>query len=150
MTKQIQNPAQAFGQTDAESNFYQEIAEFKCRGTITAGDGVGLIWDETARTLLATAWDTNASGESASSGIGVALESGVAGDIIRVVKGGFALANIGSDTPAFGESIVGTTTAGVLAAVASDATTVAGTVIGFCLGDEDAATNKVPIWVATA
>lgn len=147
MTKMITNPSAAFGQTDAGSNHYQSVANFRAGGTIVAGDGVAVLWDVTARTLLAHAWDTDASGQTAHGGIGVALDGAVTGETVRVVTHGFALANIGADTPLLGEDIVGTTTAGVLAAQPPAAATIQSTVIATCLGAEDGTTDKVPVWI---
>lgn len=148
MVKLLTNPSGAFGQTDATSNQFQVAATYRANGTIVAGDGVALIWDETARTLLATQWDTDAAGQSAYTGVGVALNSAVVGEAVNVCVFGFALANIGSDTPALGENIIGSTTAGELASVAAAETTVAGSILGFALGDEDGTTNLVPMWVS--
>lgn len=145
MTKQITNPGQAFGQTDAESNNYQQVAEFVANAAVTAGDAVGTVWDETAQTLKVTPADSDT---SAYYGIGVALDTVSAGDIVRVVVFGFAFVNIGSDTPAAYENIVLGTTAGTAVAQAAAETTVAGSILGFCLGDEDGTSNQVPMWVS--
>lgn len=145
MGKQIQNPSQAFGQTDISSNSYQEIAEFVANAACTAGDGVGTVWDETERTLKVTPADSDT---SAYYGIGVALDTVAAGEIVRVVVYGFALANIGSDTPAAYENIILGSTAGTLVSQAAAETTVAGSILGFALGDEDGSTNLVPMWVS--
>lgn len=142
----ITNPDGAFGQTDSWANQFRIISEHVASTAITKGDLVALVWSETTRKLKAAAYDTDDHG--AYGGTGIAAESGAIGDVVQVVVFGFAMANIGSDTPAIYENLIGTSTAGVGAAVAAAETTVAGSILGYCLGDEDAALNLVPVWVS--
>jgi hypothetical protein len=115
-------------------------------------DAASALWDETARTLKVEPWDTNASGQTTTSGIGVALDAAAASasnTSIRVVVLGFAFANIGSGTSAVvGDNALGSTTKGLLVTTTPAATVVVGTSLGTFIGTEDGALDVAPVWIA--
>lgn len=151
--KTITNPSGAFGQSDEESNMPQTVEYFQVSGSVDVADGdaVSALWDETNSTLKVEPWDTDASGQSAYSGFGVALDAGTAGDWIRVVTYGFAMVNIGSGNSATAyQSVLGSTTKGVVTSTSNAATVVVGSSIGKFLGNEDGTSDKAPMWVCLA
>lgn len=151
--KQITNPSGAFGEATfpgPESNFPQRTIDITVSGSVAvaAHDAVTFLWDETARTLKCEPWDTNASGQTTTGGAGVALDAGAAGKSIRVVVGGFALVNIGSGNSAVkNDNVLGSTTKGVVTSTTPAATVVAGSILGWFVGDEDGTTDTAPMWV---
>ncbi len=150
--KQLTNPNGAFGEATfpgPESNFPQRVIEVTVSGSVAvaAHDAVALLWDETARTLKCEPWDTDAAGQTATTGVGVALNAGAAGKSISVVIGGFALVNIGSGSANKGDLALGTTTKGVVLTTTPAATVLSGTALGVFIGDEDGTSNTAPLWV---
>lgn len=150
--KMLTNPAAAFGQSDESSNNFQIVGSFPQSGSvaIAANDAVAFVYDETTGTLKVEPWDTDAAGQGARLGVGVALDAAAAssGDSVRVVLFGFAQVNIGSGTATENYIAVGSTTKGQVTEAAPDATTVVGTALGVFLADEDGTNNVAPIWVS--
>lgn len=154
MLGKIANPSGAYGQIGAdfdEENNQQLVCDFEVSGAVAVADGdaIALVWDSTNMTLKCEPWDTDAAGQNARLGLGVSLDAGAAGDVVRVVVFGYAVVNVtAAATPAEGASVIGSTTKGQVAqAVAEDATLIAGTILGKFLGAEIGATNTAPIWV---
>lgn len=151
--QELTNPNDAFGSNVAsrqEDQNFRIVTEFPQTGAvaIAANDAVALVWDGSAKTIKVEALDTDASGQSASIGVGVALDAAAAssGKSVRVVVFGYAKVNVASGTAAEGSLAIGSTTKGIAGVVAADATTVVGTAIGVYLGAKDA-DNKAPVWV---
>lgn len=150
----LSNPGGAYGGNTAYGLEGQMawIESFALSGSVVAaaGDTVTLVYDATAKTLKVEPWDTNASGQTDSIGVGVAIDpittNGKAG---RVVLAGFAEVNVASGTAAEGSLATGSTTKGVAVVTAADATTVVGTTLGVFLGVKNAS-NRAPIWVGRA
>lgn len=154
MTKLITNPSGAFGNLDVDGNMFQVVNDYSVVGAVAVaiGDAISLVWDETGRTLKAEPWDTDGSGQSALAlAVGVSLDAGIAGDVIRCVMFGFARVNIGAGTATKYDLAIGSTTKGqVTSRAAGAAGTLLATYVGTFLGDEDAATNLAPVWVSPA
>ncbi len=131
--KSITNPGGAYGVTDLQQKGYQEVIDLQCEGTITAKTPVSIT---STGGVIATATDGVAV-------IGVALDSGTSGQVIRVCKYGLVtLVSAGGATTLGTPVIRSATTAGY---VTSAATPVTGTVVGFALGASSS--NKSTIWV---
>lgn len=132
-SKTITNPNGAFGYTDIGDKGPQYASDMLCGGTITAKTPVSIT---STGTVIATATDGVAV-------IGVALDSGVSGDTIRVCHLGVVNSVSAGGATTLGTQVIrSATTAGY---VTSSATPVVGTVVGFALGAS--ASNKVAIWV---
>jgi hypothetical protein len=149
--KQIMNPGRAFRTSGdpTDGDMPQTIALVEITGAVAVNlyDALCFSFDETNRLFLAEPWDTNASGQSVRGGAGVAQEAGVAGDVIQAVVFGFSFVNISTGTATRDLVAVGSTTAGIVTEATPDATTVAGTILGKFLGNEDGTTNTAPLWV---
>lgn len=147
--KSITNPNNVFGQTNSDSNYPQTYDVFKNTGAaaISYGDTVATKYTVSGTLMECEAFDTDASGQNARIGVGVALESIAVNASGRIATGGFAQVNVGAATPAEGDVCIGTTTAGVAGTATPDATTVAGTVLGMYLAAKDA-NNRAPVWVS--
>lgn len=147
--KTLTNPNGAFGQVNEDGQFCIALELAATTGTISAGQTVALVWDDTEKTMKAEAWDTDASGQNARGGRGVADEAITTTKVGRVVVFGFARVNVASGTAAEGSLATGSTTAGVATVTSPDATTVVGTVLGTFLGAKDG-NNRAPVWVSPA
>lgn len=151
--KQITNPNNAFGSStgpgQVESSFPQTTIDVTVSGSVAVAkhDAVALLWDATNRILTVEPWDTDASGQTVSTGVGVAMDAGAAGKSIRVCVGGFAFVNTTGSTPAKGQVAIGSTTKGVCGAATASASTVLGTALGIYLGAPDGSTNTTAVWV---
>lgn len=144
----LTNPNGAFGQVDEGALPRIAFPFFATTGTIAAGSAVALVFDAATATIKAVALDTDASGQTAQSGKGVATEAITTTRSGLVVTHGFARVNVDSATPAANGTAIGTTTAGVAGVTATpDATFVAGTGLGKYLGAKNSA-NLAPIWVS--
>lgn len=148
-TKTITNPNNVFGETSENSNYFDTEAEFLNTGAaaIVQGDAVALKYTVAGTLLECEAYDTDASGQSAFIGAGVAKEAIAVNATGRICIFGFAKVNVSANTPAKSNACIGTTTAGICNAVVADATTVATTVLGVFLGVKDA-NNRAPVWVS--
>lgn len=146
----ITNPNAAFGQGDNPvGNLPNMVESFALSGSVAidANDTVSLVYDAATGTLKAEPWDTNASGQAAATGFGVAIEPITASRQGKVVLWGFAEVFVDSATPAEGNLVIGSTTAGVAGVAAADASTVAGTAIGKYLGAKNS-DDIAPCWVS--
>lgn len=145
----ITNPNNALGAVSQDSNYYTVATELKNTGAaaISAGDTVALKYTVSGTLLECEEWDTNAAGQTANIGVGVAYQNIPVNGSGLVTIFGFARVNVASATVAEGEVIIGTTTAGEAGSATADATTVVGTVLGICLGVKDA-NNRAPMWVS--
>lgn len=147
--KTLTNPNGAFGSTDDETNNFQIVGEFLRSGSvaIVAGDAVALVHDASTGTLLVEPWDTNASGQTNSIGVGVALDAITDTHSGRVVLFGYAEVNVAGGTAAEGSLATGSTTKGVVTVTASTSAVDVGTALGHFLGAKNAS-NLAPIWVS--
>jgi hypothetical protein len=148
-SKQITNPNGAFGETSDVSNYVQWVESFKNTGAaaIAAGDAVALKYTATGTLLEIEGWDTDASGQNANTGVGVALDPIAVNATGRVVVFGYARVQVAGGTAAKGNQALGSTTSGVVTPTAADATTIVGQSLGVFLGVKDAS-NLAPIWVS--
>lgn len=132
--------------TNGTNPFYDDsnVQVFEATGTIAANDLVVVRATDDV-TVKVTAADTDL--HSAQSKCGVALEAGVAGDLIRVQMHGPAVINIGSGSVAVDERVIMTGTGGVADGVAPADATVLGTTKGVWLTDEIGTSNTAWAWL---
>lgn len=128
MSGQITNPGGLLGQ---DASYYAETTYYKAAGTIAK-------YEVVAFTAPGTVEQLDVSDALPELIAGVAQEAGVAGDYILVVTRGHTIVQVAAgDTPALGLPLaIGVADGDAAVAAASDATTVAGDVIGVCLGAE--------------
>jgi hypothetical protein len=147
MSRLISNPFGAHRQVttfvagqDADGEpFHQPnaISEYRANAAITRGQLVQWVAPTASLPLSVTPMAT------ASAAIlfaGVALNDAATGEAVQVVQHGHVLVRTGDVTTSLGEYLVkpGTTAGiGTLSATAIDATTVAGTILGVVVGNDD-------------
>ena len=82
---------------------------------------------------------------------GVAIEDGVAGDLILVTVYGTAIANIGSTTAVLGGPLkLGAADGEFSVDAVQDGNDIIGDMAGFCLGDEIGSSNTCFVWLDRA
>lgn len=164
---QIPNPTGTYAQVPdftlwatgygGDINYERRVEEWRVDSvggnqTIVKGDWVALTAAGTSTPVSVEQLDVS-DAYAAFVCIGVALDAGTAGKIIRVVTRGPAVANIGNtSSPSFGDvAIKHASTDGASGAVAIaswDATKVAGTALGVYLGGAINSTAFAPVLVA--
>ena len=146
MPQPIINPA---GNLDQDAAFFSEdVSMIIVAGgdPITAHDVVAFTGPGTVE--LIDVGDANTAEKTA----GVAIEDGVAGDLILVTVWGTAIANIGSsDTPALGNPLkLGALDGEFTADSAQDGNDIIGDMAGICLGPEIGTSNTCFVWLNRA
>lgn len=148
---QIPNPAGAFGYSTAlDGQSYQNVREFQANGAIAEGDAVVFVEITADAGGLPKVAKATVASDDPTIFVGIALEAAAAaGDIVRVVVGGLALANIGDSTITFGQvaEFHGATN-GALKGSTHDNTDIVGDSMGVFLSANDiGGTNKAFLWV---
>lgn len=102
---QIPNPAGAFGySTGLDGQSYQNVREFQANGAITEGDAVVFVAITADAAGIPKVAQATVASDDPTLFAGIALDAAsAAGDIIRVVVDGLALANIDNSTITFGQ-----------------------------------------------
>lgn len=140
----INNPTGAFGYTDLNQTIVPDEKEVMASGMITAGDVV--VWDVQNTNDVPTLHSADVSADDAALIAGVALESVVSGDSVKVCRDGPCLVNIGNASVTEGQSAgFHATTDG-----AADNETSGTASFGTFLGGEIGTTNQAVVDVRLA
>ena len=144
MPQPIINPA---GNLDQDAAYFSEDVSMIVTGVdITAHQVVAFTGPGTVE--LIDVGDANTAEKTA----GVAIEDGVAGDLILVTVWGTAIANIGSgDTPALGAPLkIGNLDGEFTVDSAQTDSDIIGDMAGICLGAEIGTSNTCFVWLNRA
>ncbi len=146
MPQPIINPAGNLDQDAA--HFSEDVSMIIVAGgdPITAHDVVAFTGPGTVE--LIDVGDANTAEKTA----GVAIEDGVAGDLILVTVWGTAIANVASgDSPALGAPLkIGANDGEFSVDAAQDANDIIGDMAGICLGGKIGATDTCFVWLNRA
>lgn len=145
-TKLLGNPNSAFGYTTVDQTSEQDVKPYVLSagpaGVVAVGDVV--VFDVLTSNVAVTVHQADVSADDVALVAGIALEAGVTGDLIQVVRSGPTLVNIGNATIAAGDQATfHGSTDGAADGANADATTVAGDTFGVWLSANDVGgTNK--------
>lgn len=136
----IKNTTSAFGLTTLNQTADRVVITAPCDAAVTAGDV--LAWTTQTTDDAPTVHPHDISNDNEAVVAGIAINTAASGDLVKIVRSGPALVNIGSGTVALGERVIATTDAGIADGVAADAATIEGDTFGVWLGAEVGTTNQ--------
>ena len=113
------------------------VQEYRANAAVTRGQCVQWV-APTASQIISV--EPMATASAALIFAGVALNDAAAGEVVQVAQQGHVLVNTGDVTTSLGQYLIkpGTTAGvGTLSSTAIDATTVAGTILGIVVGNDD-------------
>lgn len=135
--KVLNNPAGAFGYTAKQDKLYQQIAPFKAQTAIT---GPAVVAINTTGNVATVATDG-----TASTCVGICINSPAAGEIAQVVIAGVVDSVPVAGTVSAGQMLIrSVTTAG---RVNSSSAPAAGEALGVAIADGSGANGTISVWV---
>lgn len=143
----INNPNDAFGYTEGEQTMWRLLAPCKNTGATAISKGDVLAFDVETTDVTGGVHQADTDNDDPAMCKTVAASDIAINDTGLMIVLGYAIVNIGSDTPAVGERLAPTTTAGVAASAAADANTIAGDTFATTMSVEHGTSNQCACWV---